>query len=238
MAGPVSLWNATRPPAVSKKGAVMGVFPVPYRKGVVPMTVLAPGPRLRLQRGERVLHRAKAVAMGIVPDGIEDHRRGHELRPGQRTAPAGGHGAAVVGQPPTCVERHAEGHRAMTGEDRLEAQLARDRVDGARMLEEPPGRYRAILDDHAGRQCLGIEMPLPVTGLRFGMGLDDQSRVRVILPRPSQHLGEAVGIRLPQPDRGVSARLVDDQHEARIGRVERRIDGAVLAQMRLPPCAR
>ena len=72
------------------------------------------------------------------------------------------------------------------------------------MLEEPPGRYRAILDDHAGRQCLGIEMPLPVTGLRFGMGLDDQSRVRVILPRPSQHLGEAVGIRLPQPDRGVS----------------------------------
>ena len=76
-------------------------------------------------------------------------------------------------------------------------------------------------------------MPLPVAGLRFGMGLDDQSRVRVILPRPSQHLGEAVGIRLPQPDRGVSARLVDDQHEARIGRVERRIDGAVLAQMRL-----
>jgi hypothetical protein len=118
-------------------------------------------------------------------------------------------------------------------EDRLEAELAGHRVDRARVLEEPPGRDRPVFEDHARRQRVGVEMPLAMAALRLGVGLDDDGRVGVVLPRPGEHLGETVGIGPAKADRGVAPGLVDHEDEARIGRVERWIDGAVFPQMRL-----
>ena len=84
--------------------------------------VLAPRPHLSLQRVDHLFELAQPVVMGIIPCGIEDHRRRKKLRAGQATV-AAGWGNLVLCQTPARIKWLAKDMRFVTGQNGLEPQL-------------------------------------------------------------------------------------------------------------------
>ena len=202
--------------ARSVEPAQRRALPQPHPGRGQPARVLAPGAGLGGQRGAGVLEPSQPVAGGVIPVRIEQHRPGEELGAGQDPAPAGDR-LAVLRQAPAGVERLAENMGAVSGKDRLEPHLRGDGIDRDGTAEQVPGRHGRGQEGRPVVRVPGAEMAAAQPARGFGMRLHHDAGMGVVEPRLDQHLAERVAGGAAQPDRGIAARLVDDQHVARIG---------------------
>ena len=97
-------------------------FPKAYAAGGPAFVILAPGTRLGLQRVDRRFQFAQAIPVGIVPLGIEDHRRRKKLRTAEQALSAL-HGMLVRAQAPAGIKGLAEHARLVACKNRLKPHL-------------------------------------------------------------------------------------------------------------------
>ena len=90
----------------------MWSFPKVHPTGHPTTVIVAPGAALGLEYIENIFQCAQPVAVGVVPDRIEDHRGCKQLRAAQDAGPASDW-FAVFAQAPSGIKGLAENMRCM-----------------------------------------------------------------------------------------------------------------------------
>jgi len=155
---------------------------------------------------------AAPARFGIDIAGISDESGMDELF---ETCPAAPRGRRqlVLGQPPAGIEGHAEAADFPAPDQRLEAHLRGDGIDGLRLLDQANGV--AVFPDKNDARIFKngfVEIAPLLSREDIRMRLDDHGTIRIFGKRGIEHAGEARLVRLTMADGRVSEGLVADEH--------------------------
>ena len=193
--------------------------------------VFAPSAGLSGHRLYRGFNVTQAIAVRVIPLGIQDHRSCKQLRTGQHPL-AALYGEFVLGQAPACIEGLPEHPWFMACENRLEPHLRRDGINAHGPFEQRPRADRGGQQGDAVIGVFGAKVARAKARRGFGVGLDDDPRAGVFLLCKDKHFEKPRPVRPRRRDRGVPKSLVDHQHISRIGGGVGWIKAAVFGQMR------